>query len=116
MLKAWMKRFIFKHVFKGISQDTFEDITRLTDAEYQKYCVLGREVWDNPVFRSELARLRYTQERYFVNKAESSDDILFSKAALYTLDLIEKRFEFFNKQVEIIVEDYREAMEEEGTS
>jgi hypothetical protein len=111
-MRKWLSRRMFhalvRYVFKGITPRDFINTTKLSDGQYQQYCFDGKSLKGNIVFKTELQRLRYKQERYLINTAQTAEDLLFGKAVLYTIDTIEKRVEHLAKTADQILADKRE--------
>jgi len=101
-MKKWLARLIVKTVFKGITEDDLLDLTQLTDGQYENYCFEARGLNENYVYQAELKRLRFRQERYLANKAKTTEDLIYGRAALLVIDLLEKRIKFLSDEADRI--------------
>jgi len=111
-LSRWLLHLLVRHVFKGITPKDFVDLTKMTEGQYKQYCFNAKDLIENFVFQAELKRLRHKQERYLVNKASTDYDLIFGKAALYTIDNIEKRLEHLAGVATQVLDDAREPDED----
>lgn len=107
-MKKWLSKIILKVVFKGVSEKDLVDLNLLTDLQYENYCFAAVELTDNIVFQAELKRLRQRQENYIAYKAKNSEDLIYGRAALYIIDLLEKRVQYLALESEKIKQEYKE--------
>jgi hypothetical protein len=108
-MRKWLsQRFLnilIRHVYHGITEKDFIDTNSLSEGQYKQYCFDARELLENFTYKAELQRLRYKQERYLVNKASTEYDLIFGKAALYTIDMLEKRMRYLAQNAEQVLAD-----------
>jgi hypothetical protein len=120
-MRKWLSRrllhLLVRHVFQGITPKDFVDTSELSDGQYKQYCFDAKELLENFTYKAELQRLRYKQERYLVNKASTEYDLIFGKAVLYTIDMLEKRMQHLAKTAEqVLIDADREADEDQDVS
>jgi len=119
-MRKWFSRrllhLLIRYAFKGITQDDVVDTSKMSEGQYKQYCFDAKEVRSKLVFNAELQRLRYKQERYLVNTAKNEDDLIFGKAALYTIDQLEKRFAHLEAIADQVLTDARELDDDQAVS
>lgn len=99
-LKNWLLTKLIQHYYIGITPKDFPDISQLSDAAITNYCLSAEEIWTNEVFQVELMRLRFKQEQYLAKSAQSPQDLVFGRAALYTIKEILDRFQSLSRKAE----------------
>ena len=92
-IKRWLLVKLIHHCYEGITPEDFIDLSGLDEKAAFNYCLSAEEVWLNETFQTEIKRLRYVQERYIANKAQTAEDMIFGRAVLYTIKEIVDRFE-----------------------
>lgn len=92
-LKRWLLFKLIRHYYHGITEVDFIDLSKFDEVQLHNYCTGAKEIWGNETFQTELMRLRFKQEKYLAQKAQSEEDLIFGRAALYTIQEINKRFE-----------------------
>jgi hypothetical protein len=96
-------------LFKAITQNSFLQV-KYTDARKGKGVILvggdeltvaqshnlgseARTILMLDVYKKLMSSMEYTAQEMIFTKSKNSDDLLFGKAVLYTLDVIQKKLE-----------------------
>ena len=90
--------------YYGITEEDFVDTRKIRDEFFDNYALRAQDVVKNDTFKNELKKMQYQQERYLVQKAKTAEDLIFGRAALYVIDMIQKRFQDLSDHAETISE------------
>lgn len=71
-------------------EDLFKN---LNEEQKSKYKLLAEDLLDNVLFDEILVEMRRVASVKMFNKSQVIDDIIFSKAMLYTVDILKKKVE-----------------------
>ena len=108
--KVALLNFVLHHVWNGVTEDDFLQLktsinpkgvkyveaymgtNRLPDDEVKQYGIDARLITKLPIYKRILAHARADLKDRLVNKSVLVDDMVFCKAGLYTLDVVESTF------------------------
>lgn len=100
----WLLHKLIRRYYLGITPADFTQMADMSDSQMESYSAQIYQVAQNPAYRNEMISLRYAQEQYIANKASNKDELLFGRACLYVLNMINERMMTVSSYVDTIEE------------
>ena len=108
--KVALLNFVLRHIWNGLTEDDilsirtqstpkgekmieiYMGLNRIPDDEAKQFGTDARLITKLPVYKKVLSHARADLKDRLVNKSKIVDDMVFCKAGLYTLDVVENTF------------------------
>lgn len=97
----WIKKKILNavlsHLFDALTEDDLIPLKDLEDGQKREIGTQARAIRDSEVWQRMMTEAKSKAQKKMFEKSVSWDDMFFGKAALWIIDLFDKRLEALSK-------------------